>query len=144
MTQTYIYWHQFCNCRFCQDRRLDMPQLAATQEAEQNKGPFRKHPIGNLLCLLSKGIITALSTAQLCEYIVHSGTVEGLGGFHTVTIVLCYKSICWFPLGCSVFTKPYCKAGQGTRPCGAFPTALTSHANWLRFTSWEKWKWLPR
>lgn len=87
------------------------------------------------MCLLSKGIITALSIAQMCEYIVHSGTVEGSGGFHTV--VLCCKSICWFPLGCFVFTKPYCKAGQGTHPYGAFPTALTSHANWLRFASWD-------
>lgn len=114
-----------------------MQQLAATQEVEQNKGLFKKPLKGNLLCLLSKGIITALSTAQLCEHIVHSGTLEGSGGFHTLTVLLCYKSICWFPLGCSAFTKPYCKAGQGTHPYGAFPTALTSHANWLHFASWN-------
>lgn len=138
-----IYWYQLCDCRLCQDRRLIMPQLASTQEAEKNKGPFRKQPTGNLLYQLSKGIITALSTAQLCEYIVHSGTVEGSGDCHTLTVVLCYKSICWFPLGCSVFTKPYCKADQGAHtltglsllPLRHMQTCCTLHHGTL---PWEK------
>lgn len=39
--------------------------------------------------------------------------------------MICSQSICIFPLGCLVFTVPYCKAGHNTHPCRAFRMPLS-------------------